>query len=291
MLKPFWVNLTYHLTEPYTNLNHNGVELIVCTSFLMPIIQGFKLMKRLHTSDLLGLFWIIFPFLGLVLACESTWKLERENLFSTGQLINIADTNAQVRGEIIDQNLQKPVLSYGHCWSTEPNPDLNDFFQAAEAEFSPRSFTVTLNRLSPQTEYFVRAFIEEAGEVRFGEEINFTTRVETLPFDLQIRSVFDISRNSASAEATLAFRDTSNSNLDIISYGFVWGTSDRPELGAVGADSTVKAPSATVNSFVCDLVALQADTQYFIRPFLKWRGNNLETRLSYGDGLRFNTLE
>ncbi len=246
-------------------------------------------MKLSYNSGLYGLFLRFSPVFVLVFACESTWRLERENLFTTGQIINIADTNAQVRGEIIDQNLQKPVLSYGHCWSIEPKPDLSDSFRVAELEYSPRTFIITLEQLQPETLYFVRAFVQENGGVRFGEEVQFTTQAERLPFDLQIQSVFNISRNMASAEATVQVNDPSTNQVNIDTYGFVWSTSSLQELGTAGADSTIKVPTGTLRNFTCDLQGLQTDTEYFIRPFLKWRGNTSEISLSYGNEIRFTT--
>ena len=59
------------------------------------------------------------------------------------------------------------------CWSTSPNPTINNY--SVNASNSNLSFTGNLTSLLPNTTYYVRAYHESGGTVIYGNEVSFTT--------------------------------------------------------------------------------------------------------------------
>lgn len=72
------------------------------------------------------------------------------------------------------------IKQRGLCWSTEPNPtidDINDHrtYESLGASSGVGSFESTMKNLTPNTVYYVRAYAECASEVFYGDEHQFTT--------------------------------------------------------------------------------------------------------------------
>lgn len=66
------------------------------------------------------------------------------------------------------------VFMKGICWATHPNPMvMNDFF--TENGSGADSFTAEMTDLTPNTEYYVRAFAVTLDGTFYGEEVSFTT--------------------------------------------------------------------------------------------------------------------
>jgi uncharacterized protein (TIGR02145 family) len=65
------------------------------------------------------------------------------------------------------------ILSQGACWSTNPNPTVND--TKTEISGGTGTFEVNLSGLTPGTSYYTRAFAKSGTEVYYSESIQFTT--------------------------------------------------------------------------------------------------------------------
>ena len=66
------------------------------------------------------------------------------------------------------------VLEKGICWATHPNPMvMNDSF--TENGSGAESFTAEMTDLTPNTEYYVRAYVVTMDGTFYGEELNFIT--------------------------------------------------------------------------------------------------------------------
>jgi hypothetical protein len=65
------------------------------------------------------------------------------------------------------------VFLRGVCWGTEPSPDI-DGSHSTEAT-GTGSFSSTLDSLSPNTTYYVRAYVVSDSGLSYGNEVNFTT--------------------------------------------------------------------------------------------------------------------
>ncbi|MBK9292325.1 MAG: fibrobacter succinogenes major paralogous domain-containing protein [Bacteroidetes bacterium] len=104
---------------------------------------------------------------------------------------NIAEVTAEAQGSVTDDG-GHPLLDYGFCYATTPNPTLDDMVVMGNGD--PDSFTGFLLGLSPSTTYYVRAFAENAMGVSYGNELNFTT-LEVIPLFTVGGGVSDIDGN------------------------------------------------------------------------------------------------
>jgi len=65
------------------------------------------------------------------------------------------------------------VFLCGVCWGTEPNPNIDGDHTSEET--GTGSFSSTLDSLTPNTTYYVQAYVVWDGGLEYGDEWNFTT--------------------------------------------------------------------------------------------------------------------
>jgi len=94
-------------------------------------------------------------------------------LVGTVGIFNITPFNATAKG-VVAEDGGANVSRRGFCISTEPAPNIVDdpFIQNGTGT---GQFEHTFINLTPNTQYFVRAFAENAVGISYGGELNFTT--------------------------------------------------------------------------------------------------------------------
>ena len=106
-------------------------------------------------------------------------KKEDKNLppnISTLEVTEITATTAVCGGEIKIDELYYYDGFKGICYSTNPNPTIDDDrFPALEDE---KLFSCKMINLSPNTKYYVRAFVGNGRGVKHGEQKEFITLAE-----------------------------------------------------------------------------------------------------------------
>ena len=90
----------------------------------------------------------------------------------TSQVINIGPTSATCGGNIISDGGSN-VLFRGVCWSTSPNPTLDDS-HSIDGNGSG-TFVSQLSNLQHSTQYYIRAYAFNAIGVAYGQNVVFTT--------------------------------------------------------------------------------------------------------------------
>lgn len=95
-------------------------------------------------------------------------------LVTTKQVSNITASTA-VCGGNIDYDGGATIIEKGICWSTTPDPDLNDFFTSEGT--GPESFSSTMNNLSSGTIYYVRAYAKNNEWTVYGGQVTFLSKV------------------------------------------------------------------------------------------------------------------
>jgi hypothetical protein len=91
----------------------------------------------------------------------------------TSPVTNISDTQATGNGDIIFPPGTE-VTSRGFCWNTSTNPTVANSIITAGAGQGP--FQTLLTGLTPETNYYVRAFVYNSlGAVYYGNEVTFIT--------------------------------------------------------------------------------------------------------------------
>ena len=99
---------------------------------------------------------------------------------TTTVVSEITGSAATTGGNIINDG-GNPVSLRGVCWSTSPNPTIND--NITNNVNGLGSFTSNLSGLSPNTLYFVRAYAINSSGTFYGNEISFATPNEANPSD------------------------------------------------------------------------------------------------------------
>ena len=104
----------------------------------------------------------------------------------TMQIENITQNSAQSGGD-----MREPVVfARGICWSTEPNPDTNDYHTTIWYNNSGWQFRSQLKDLLPGTTYFVKGYAINKAGIGYGNQLTFTT----LPGEI-MSSVSDVEGN------------------------------------------------------------------------------------------------
>ncbi len=93
---------------------------------------------------------------------------------TTNNITNIKSTTAQCGGVVSMTSVDDlTVTARGVCWSTNPNPTIND--NKTSDGSGTGSFTSNLINLTGSTTYYVRAYATNEKGTSYGEEKSFTT--------------------------------------------------------------------------------------------------------------------
>lgn len=200
-------------------------------------------------------------------------KVEKQMMVTTGTVSNILTTSASVGGELLD--LGEGVSQHGHCWSENPDPDLNEFKTTLGARTSTGVFTSNLAELTPGTKYYVRAYCSRGADTKYGDEKNFTTIELAVP-SLATTAISNLATTSATSGGTI----TSTGGTSIIMKGVCWNTSPNPTISNFKSED-----GSGAGSFVSNLESLLPSTTYYVRAYAT---NSVGT--GYGNELSFSTL-
>lgn len=98
---------------------------------------------------------------------------------TTSFVSSITAGSAECGGEVLSDG-GLPITSRGICWHTFPNPTIDNSCKYDENN-SIGAFSCSINNLSENTTYYVRAFAQNSSGISYGEERSFKTNQVTLP--------------------------------------------------------------------------------------------------------------
>ena len=101
---------------------------------------------------------------------------------NTKTVIYITSYSAKGRGFIIDDGGEE-ITARGICWSTHPNPTLDD--NHTEESTGTGAFASLLTGLDQNTTYYVRAYATNSMGTTYGNEVSFTTTLASPAEDAQ----------------------------------------------------------------------------------------------------------
>src|SRR4030042_3786030 len=128
-----------------------------------------------------GVFALI-SLLSLVIIIFSCERLEIKRITKVSTVSDPEKTSfsAIVQGAIIEQG-EGGIKQHGHCWSKISNPSISNDKTELGSRNSTGTFNSTLVELSPNTQYFVRAYATDNEGTSYGNEISFTTLAIAIP--------------------------------------------------------------------------------------------------------------
>ena len=181
---------------------------------------------------------------------------------------NILSITASCRYHVIADG-GMTVTNRGICYSTNPNPTLNDIVIAS----TDTAGTIQLSGLTPGTTYYVRAFATNSVGTAYSSQISFTTL--TIP-TVTTAAISDISFFTATGGGEVLATGVP----EITARGICWSTSNNPTI----ADNHT-VDSTGFGTFTSMMTGLNLHTIYYVRAYAT---NSSGT--SYGNKVSFTTL-
>lgn len=183
---------------------------------------------------------------------------------------NITATSVYCEGRIQDAK-GGDIKDCGFCYSTSPNPSLDD--KVIRLGPNTGSFTYTITNLEPNTTYHIRAFATSNLGTGYSSDVSVKTVSglptcgETIVSDI----AGSIVRAKSSVKATNGYK--------ISEGGFCWSTKRNPTINDQVKNTIY--PEGEINML---LYPLQPNTTYWVRSYAK-----SEMGISYGPEKEFKT--
>lgn len=202
----------------------------------------------------------------------TTQSIDMPNI-TFGSVSNISYNDATASATISTLG-NSPIVEYGHCWNTMPQPTISNN-KSVSTSNNTTAFTSNITGLTQNTKYYVRAYVTTNNGTTYSDESNFTTQVVVAP-TLTIGSVNSITHNSAKVTGGI----TNAGSLAIIEAGHCWSKSTQPTI-----QNEKIAANNGLSSFVCDMMGLTPNTVYYVRTYATTaNGTNYSSERTFKTG-------
>ena len=200
---------------------------------------------------------------------EVTFKTPSITL-TTLPVSNIKGIKASLTGMVSD-SIVAQNKRIGFCYSTSPNPTLNDLVVIDWSYYNSAKFQSQITDLKQNTTYYVRSLIKgNFDQVVYGNEVSFTSGFIKLP-TITTDSVSDINLHTA-----ILFKTIVEDGGDNISeHGFCLATHASP---------TTK--DLVVDNYANEVSTLKINTKYYVRAYAKNTAG-----IAYGNEISFTTAD
>jgi hypothetical protein len=167
---------------------------------------------------------------------------------------NILFTSANYEAEVkYDGGV--PILERGFCFSTQPNPTVQDNKYLVSGELGV--FKLVMTELQPGTLYYVRSFAKNRKGLQYGNQVSFTTVAYTPP-NVITQDVGQITTRSAQANGQVS----EEGNTSVTERGFCFGQNRNPTVN----DRKVDVGSG-LGGFSYNFSGLSEGTTYYVRAY------------------------
>lgn len=190
----------------------------------------------------------------------------------TTPITQITQNSARTGGTITGVSAST-ITERGVVWGTASNPTIS----GSRTSDGGGSGTYISNLAGLQTNaaFFVRAYVKKGSEVVYGNEIGFSTTVNSVPVVKTVAAT-KIAHRSFTTGGYLF----SGGGSTIKSYGICWNTSPNPVI----TDNSLTGSSSEFK-YELALTGLLPNTTYYVRA---WATNDLG--LGYGEEIQVRTL-
>lgn len=187
-------------------------------------------------------------------------KVEYANVV-TGNTTNVSSSTATLNGSTTGGTVDS-FKRFGFFYGT--TPDCKN--QSTNATGSGSTFTLQLTNLTPDTEYYYKAYGEDSRGMQYGEVKSFRTSKDDSATGTISMITTDAS-NITETSAVLNGAFSVNGKAKIKEYGFFYGTAPNPSLRlAVASYSSAKSLEST--SFNATATKLNPSTTYYFQSYV-----------------------
>lgn len=192
----------------------------------------------------------------------------------TNEAWNLGTADADIGGEVISDGGAE-VTSRGICYSTDPEPTLDDLYQTMG--FGTGAFTLHISGLYDNTLYHARAFATNSMGTTYGNEVTFTTPLNLTGPAVITSPVTDITQTSAVCVGNV----TADGGSPVTDRGICWSTTGTPDIAG---NHSVDGSGTGI--FTHPLTSLSPGVTYYIRAYAT---NYIAT--NYGAVVTFTTFK
>jgi hypothetical protein len=190
---------------------------------------------------------------------------------TTTAATNIEYTNVSVGGQITSDG-GTAVTQRGICYSTNPNPSINEMHINVGAGMG--TYTATINNLIPNTTYYAKAYASSLAGIAYGNEVSFTTLALTTP-QIATFNVAGIGGTTANSGGNIA-----NTGGSIVTArGLCWSTNPNPTI-----NDSISSNGNGLGTYTAVITGLILNTTYYVRAY----ATNAQGT-AYGNELSFTT--
>lgn len=221
-----------------------------------------------------------FALIGLVLLMtEMLSSCQKQETFAkatveTNQVTSVTEATATCGG-VISADGGSNVTVRGVCWSTLPNPSVDNDTTIDAA--GTGSFTSSIKGLSPNTTYYVRAYALNKGSVAYGLQMIFTTK--TFSITTSSIAISLISATSAIGGGNI-ISDGDSSILTVKARGVCWNIFPSPTI-----ENSKTLDGVGGGRFTSHIDSLTAFVTYYVRAYATNSNGTI-----YGNEVSFTTL-
>lgn len=200
--------------------------------------------------------------------CKKDKKMTTATI-STTSVTGLTSSGVQTGGNISDDG-GSAITKRGICWATHSNPSVSD--SITDNGTGSGSFTVTLNNLSANTTYYIKAYAINGTGTAYGNEVSFTTTAGLAT--ITTAAITSIQPLSAVSGGNI----TNDGGAAVSERGVVYSTSSNPTI----SNFKIMAGTGT-GTFTATLSPLASQQTYYVRAYAT---NSYGT--SYGNQVQFN---
>lgn len=190
----------------------------------------------------------------------------------TSEVTEITQTSAKCLSEITSDGGAE-VTARGICWSTSQNPTLEN--EHTIDSVGTGVFSSSMTALTPNTKYYVRAYATNSEGTNYGNEIVFTTLIDTELAVVTTSAVTEITQTSAIGGGEVV----SDGDAEVTARGICWSTSQNPTI-----DNEHTSDGNGIGIYQSVMEGLAPNTTYYVRAYAT---NDKGT--SYGEEKSFTT--
>jgi|GEM_PF-1420682 len=197
-------------------------------------------------------------FILLYSSCRKE-EFKREINIQTDSIIDINTNRITAYSTIID--LGSGIESYGHCWDTNSNPQINNSSNDLGKPIEIGVYGTIINDLKPATKYFLRSYASNQNQIVYGEQLYFETDALGSP-NLRTGEVREIDTNYAIISSELInFGDGLDS---IIQHGHCWSLKENPTIHDLKSELGRRTE---IGYFIDSIIGLSPGLKYYVKSY------------------------